>query len=280
MGDVDAFFHTYASGFAAGIKVFLTANATYNFSVKFNIFDLTLMFGSGNEPTTIEQFREMFPAEYYPYNSGELLSAGVTEVISKKSDTTTLATYSVPAEIQALEGYGWSAGSVHNYVDYERKVFVKNVGRVDLGTLKWFVQTPSVGNYFQINGITPKMGGNYLNAICPLYTTVNSSSITTNSADKVIGISNATYSSTFRIRDTSYPDANTFKTAMNGVYLYYELATPIETDISAYLSDDNLIEVEAGGTLTFENQHGDNYRIPVPSTQEYMINLQEAVSNG
>ena len=37
------------------------------------LFDLTLMFGAGNEPTA-EQFERMFPKDYYPYNAGELLS--------------------------------------------------------------------------------------------------------------------------------------------------------------------------------------------------------------
>jgi hypothetical protein len=49
-----------------------------------------------------------------------------------------------------------------------------------------------------------------------------------------------------------------------GTVVYYALATPIETDISA-LIDDNAIEVESGGSLTFENTNGDSYRIPVPS---------------
>ncbi len=32
------------------------------------LFDLTQMFGSGNEPSTPEEFEAMFPADYYPYN--------------------------------------------------------------------------------------------------------------------------------------------------------------------------------------------------------------------
>ena len=92
------------------------------------VCDLTLMFGSGNEPTTVAEFESMFPASYYAYNAGSLLSAGVTSVVSKDSNDTTLQTYPIPASIQALEGYGWSAGSVYNYIDFEKQVFVKNVG--------------------------------------------------------------------------------------------------------------------------------------------------------
>lgn len=38
------------------------------------IVDLTQMFGAGNEPTTVEEFRTMFPLDYYEYNPGELVS--------------------------------------------------------------------------------------------------------------------------------------------------------------------------------------------------------------
>ena len=54
----------------------------------------------------------------------------------------------------------------------------------------------------------------------------------------------------------------------------FEIGT--ETDISSYLADDNLIEVEAGGTLTFPNSNGSDYLIPVPSEETYMIDLSNA----
>ena len=45
-------------------------------SIKKNIqlFDLTQMFGEGNEPTTVEEFEAMFPNDYYEYNEGTLIS--------------------------------------------------------------------------------------------------------------------------------------------------------------------------------------------------------------
>lgn len=48
-----------------------------------NVFDLTKMFGSGNEPSTMEEFEAMFPDDYYSYNPGELLSACVSEVVEQ-----------------------------------------------------------------------------------------------------------------------------------------------------------------------------------------------------
>ena len=38
--------------------------------VQFNCFDLTEMFGSGNEPSTVDEFKALFPNDYYAYNSG------------------------------------------------------------------------------------------------------------------------------------------------------------------------------------------------------------------
>lgn len=48
-------------------------------------------------------------------------------------------------------------------------------------------------------------------------------------------------------------------------------------DISDIMGDtfQEPFEVESGGTLTFKNSHGDDYRIPVPSSEEYVISLAE-----
>ena len=37
------------------------------------LIDLTLMFGAGNEPSTVEEFISLFPLSYYPYDSGSLI---------------------------------------------------------------------------------------------------------------------------------------------------------------------------------------------------------------
>jgi len=239
------------------------------------ITDLTLMFGSGNEPSTVEEFQQTFPAVWYAYNPGSLLSAGVTEIVSKDTNNATLRTYSIPASIQSLEGYGWGAGTVYNYIDFERKVFVQRVGSVDLGSTEatWYYNTAQ--NFFScvINGMNSTTT---TNAIVQGYTLKSASTGWANMVDYEFGIS----AGSLRLHNSAYTASEAFKQTLVGKYAYYELATPIETDISAYLTDDNLIEVEAGGTLTFQNQHGDNYRIPVPSEETYMINLQEAVSNG
>ena len=248
------------------------------------VFDLTLMFGAGNEPSTVEEFEAMFPASYYPYNAGTLLSAGVTEVVSKDSNNTTLQTYSIPASIQALEGYGWSAGSVYNYVDFERKVFVKRVGSYTINGNTTFSKAKALDDgsgywvsldlFFQKN--FPQNPA-FVNAVMDKRYIQNP--YTTYWEDLTFG-EWRTYNRDFVITvppQCSTKELATAYFANNPATLYYELATPVEVDISAYLTDDNLINVESGGTLTFPNSNGDDYQISVPSEETYMIDLQASL---
>jgi len=376
---------------------------TYSYTNVFiDIHDLTLMFGAGNEPSTVAEFEAMFPSSYYAYNEGTLLSAGVTEVesvgvnlinennyqsgifnastgvisfssaytaydiftgtngastavsdVSKilkleagtytfavdnistglridtvGADGTILAdsysvinsstkvvtltftertyitfrgssgdnsitklrvvkgssdlpyapyfknTYSIPASVQALTGYGWSAGSAYNYIDFERKVFVQRVARVYLGTISYAKVVRTNYDEFQTEILRSLIKIDYTNP------NIITTSYTPHAwSGKTVGdvALNSSGDVAFCVTTNQYADATAFKTTMNGQYLYYELATPVETDISQYLTDDNLVEVEAGGTLTFPNSNGNDYQIPVPSEEIYMIDIQEAI---
>ena len=44
-----------------------------SFTASYNIFNLTKMFGAGNEPSTVEEFISMFHLPYYEYNPGTLI---------------------------------------------------------------------------------------------------------------------------------------------------------------------------------------------------------------
>ena len=99
----------------------------YFTSTNTQIFDLTLMFGSGNEPSTPEAFEAMFPNDYYSYSTGTLLSGKCDSVVSYDDQSTQIDEYLIPAEVQALSGYGLSTRSLYNYIDFENKKFVQNV---------------------------------------------------------------------------------------------------------------------------------------------------------
>jgi hypothetical protein len=228
------------------------------------IFDLTVMFGAGNEPSTVEEFEKIFPNDYYPYNAGEIVSAGTEEVVV--GDTA----HPIPEAIRNLPGYGWSAGTARNYVDYENKKYVQCVNSVDLGTKNWrMYKDGDYTPFFYLNAVSDIRGGTS-NFLCPKYQYVKIG--VTDSASGLYVLENTTV----RVRDTAYTDATAFKQAMSGVMLYYELANPIVTDISALIPDDFLrnLTVEAGGSVTFKNSN-DNYHIPVPSEEEYIVKLSE-----
>ena len=252
--------------------LYVYEGVTYdNVKLQPQIYDLTAMFGSGNEPTTVEEFEKIFPADYYPYNAGEVVRTGVTEVAV--GDTA----YPIPEAIKALPGYGWSAGTARNYVDYENKKYYQCVGSVDLGTLTW---TAGESVSFKTHHLAgQKLTKSYSiapNFICPKYSTKTQNESWGKTS--ITGISaTSNVNGYIYVNDTSYTDATAFKQAMQGVMLYYELETPIVTDISSLIPDDFLrnIEVEAKGSVTFKNSNGDDYRIPVPSEEEYIVKLSE-----
>lgn len=45
-----------------------------------NVFDLTAIFGAGNEPTTLAKFKEVYPESYYPYCAPEVRSMRATGI--------------------------------------------------------------------------------------------------------------------------------------------------------------------------------------------------------
>lgn len=263
--------HEISLGKATGASGFAVGTVFNDVKIKIQVFDLTQMFGAGNEPASVEEFEKMFPADYYPYNTGEIISAGTEEV--SVGDTT----HQIPEAIKALPGYGWSAGTAKNYVDYENKRYVQCVSSVDLGTLDWTSgESVSFKTHHLAGQKLTKSYGIAPNFICPRYSTKtqNESWGKTN----ITGISaTSNVNGYIYVNDTSYTDAAAFKQAMSGVMLYYELESPIVTDISTLIDDDFLrnIEVESGGSVTFKNSNGDSYRIPVPNEEEYVVKLSE-----
>ena len=101
----------------------------------------------------------------------------------------------------------------------------RRYGSVDLGTLSWSAGTDSTGQYFYSASSTgaksSASASSIPNVVCSKYVTSPANAV----GEKNLAISSGA-TPTIYVRDTSYSDAATFKTAMNGVYLVYELATP------------------------------------------------------
>lgn len=183
--------------------------------------------------------------------------------------------YPIPEAIRALPGYGWSAGTARNYADYENKRYVQCVGKYTFtGNENWVasgdnqyyavLKTPAT-KIFDMN-----TKSNCLMATIPTET-VNSVYGGTKTGLGINFLNNVSYAY------ISADDYNNRVSKINGQDMYYELATPIVTDISDLIPGDFLrnVEVEAGGSITFKNSNGDSYRIPVPNEEEYIVKLSE-----
>ena len=123
-----------------------------------------------------------------------------------------------------------SAGSVFDEIVGNK--YIQRVRSVDMGTLQWALLANST-NCFTISVPVGKtqIYGTIPNAICALYKTAPTlyDSQVQYGEDKVLrGYSNA---SGFVVKDTTYTSAAAFKSAMSGIMLYYELATPIEYEL-------------------------------------------------
>ena len=167
----------------------------------------------------------------------------------------------IPEAVQALDGYGWGmSDTVYNYIDWEKKQFVKRVERVDLGTVDWSTDYGLAWTTALVNTAVPDVGLRNKYDVIP-ETPMNYAE------DKTVQI-RVDY---LYVKDASITDAATFKAAMSGVMLYYELAEPIITDISDLLTEDNYIPVEGGGTVTMANE----YAYAVPSEITYALKEAE-----
>ena len=122
-----------------------------------------------------------------------------------------------------------SAGNVYDEIVGNK--YIKRIEEVDLGTLNWSISSPGTQNerfyasFYNIKQYTSDVKANIL---CIPYLTATANDVYLHTKDKTIGSSSGR---SIIIYDTSYSDVVTFKTAMSGVILYYELATPIEYEL-------------------------------------------------
>lgn len=61
-------------------SIYFSASFTGEYTCNPQLFDLTAMFGAGNEPATVAEFEALFPEPYYPYDPGSLLPVDVQGV--------------------------------------------------------------------------------------------------------------------------------------------------------------------------------------------------------
>lgn len=185
---------------------------------------------------------------------------------------------SILGAVQSIDGYGRGVNeSVYNYIDLENKTFVQSVKTITLvGTEK--IVSSSRSNCFNltspIDATTSLHLRNDVPYVCSHYTAVHYN----DRADKTVYMFTGG-ENTIQFWDTDFATVEDFKAHLaelyasgNPVKIVYPLATPTVTDISDLLGDDNLIEVESGGAIVFENEYG--YDVP----SEIVYQLKEVMA--
>lgn len=110
--------------------------------------------------------------------------------------------------------------------------------------------------------------------LCAIFTPNDSPVTKTGTDNTITGYQNVP---DIYINCFSYTNAKDFAQAMQGVMLYYELAEEQIIDISDIIDDafQKPLDVEPGGTLTFQNSKGDGCRVLIPNEEKYIVSLAE-----
>lgn len=318
-------------------------------SCTLNLFDLTQMFGAGNEPTTVEEFKALFPNVYYDYNAGELVSMtskglfangfnqfngeyaevlpnntyylggtyttiGFTEEVGSTLEDITIPTdklytptkkgyvyatgtnininlshtgvrngeyepyWDATKDLSIIQKYfpnGMrSAGSIYDEISFDEAaqkwVAIQRVGVVDLGSLSWsMANSEKYPGAFIINLPIKKKGINYKS-------TINLGTKSFGFADYSAYADNTLYQNTSNTylyaKFTSYSDTTSFKSAISGVMLYYELAEPIITNIEEPVDLSYKV-----GDFGIEKMLSDSFSAPFKADIIYQFNATDRV---
>ena len=198
---------------------------------EFEVTDLTQMFGAGNEPSTYEEYLDRIShyhiEDAYAYNAGEVVNykgVGIrtTNVDGTKSyvrDWSEVMKKYFPDGMTNLNG-------VKDF--FNDKKAVRKFGVVDLGSLSYY----KGGNVWI--SIIPDYKTNTPNVYVNAFTTKYTQTIANNEMSSVDCPNLKFYANAggqvggIGIRDDAYTTAESFKAAMAGVLLFYELAEPVE----------------------------------------------------
>lgn len=278
----------------------------------YEIFDLTQMFGIGNEPTSVEEFEAMFPNNYYQYNAGEIITADTESVVEQGKNLLNADDY--------YAAYKQSDGSyLNNSSDFAGiNIPIGNyIGKTLIATLKATVSSQPISFFWlaRINGTRIESSYEKGERVLANTTGIAKLAVTPKTQNDTLAMSFGQGRGDVIVRDiqielgdtptayapfhrNEYPIPEAIRAlpgyGVEGNAVDYEaktytqnnaidgteikaLDTPIITDISTLIDDDFLrnLTVEAGGSITFKNSNGGSYRIPVPSEEEYIVKLSE-----
>lgn len=126
----------------------------------------------------------------------------------------------------------------------------KNIDSVDLGTLDWAADganfsSGSISSVIKLPADNNSVG----NYTCQKYVNV---ALNKSFVDGDFGVNSSGY---LYFRNSAYTTAVAFKTAMNGVILYYQLKTPVITTIATNLTYNQVSAIRTNGGLLLVNDN-------------------------
>lgn len=246
-----------------------------NVSLVPQVIDLTAMFGTtiadvlySMEQATagsgVALFRQLFPNDYYAYQTGSLVSVKPSAMVSG-GKTYPISEVDLRGLLSLSNGKWVYDGDIRTCGGE----ITRKYGIVDLGTLDWYY-TSSL-QLFSASLTTAKLGNftTGYESICAKYSSNFGKNIPSwnDIEDKTISIGCKYSSSTYLnvvVKDTSYTDATTFKTAMDGVYAIYILETPTTEYVPAFSEIQDATE---NGTESFTDAR--TFPMPVAHHTDY-----------
>lgn len=133
----------------------------------------------------------------------------------------------------------------------------QNIDSVDLGTLDWVVDGSNFSSSSISSVIKTPTNDSVGNYVCQKY--VNCA-ISKSFVDGDFGVNSSGY---LYFRNSAYTTATAFKTAVNGVILYYQLKTPVITTIATNLTYNQVSAIRTnGGLLLVNDNNNQKYVLP------------------
>ena len=246
-----------------------------------NIIDLTQMFGStiadyiynreqsSSSNMGVKFFKSLFPNDDYDYNSGTLISVNASAHVIKDANGNVVHTYPLDSDL-VLRGI--PKLDANNKLYYDGDVYSsdggvdRKFGIIDLGgqDISWSYESTYNRMSSNVINLAKTIDANSVSIVCAKYLAVTSNyGWQHRDSETTIAMDTTKY---LRVYNSGYTDPTAFKTAMSGVYLVYELATP--TTESADPFEENQAIVPNGIEEYIVTEQGD-VEMPVGHDSTY-----------
>lgn len=286
------------SKYLSNMQVFKAGEYTFNYDFTNNNSQEYLVFGSNNgdaitingsyKLTSLVNAKEFFGTNFGGYigidanrkkplkikaTSDFMIGFALGDILETVSniqlENGTVATpyksYIEPTEYP-ITFVGKSAGTVRDELDLVNKKYIQRVGVVDLGSLTYYSANSYSGitGHYRYNATLSTRKVTKDNIYTSILGSVNYNDVVSNGVTGIVW--NIGSDNTIRIETTDYDTSAKFKSAMQGVMLYYELDEPIITDVT---DEEITAIVEGGGSITFDTD------LDIGSTFNNFIALNE-----